>query len=172
MPTHYQETIHQIDPTVNPAGLEGHLRLQYGTLDHLDPLLFKRETELAKLTEHRQPGYLREAAEAQSMTKDYNYWLPRISEPKAGPDCVVCSDPVHESDHMPGLTIKDLMPGLSEPICKQLTDQWQENPVMSPLPVHIGCIDQPERLSVTDGNFQMWTVRRLSQIQISLDVYR
>ena len=33
----YQEIIRDIDPAINPVGVEAAMRLQYSTLDHLSP---------------------------------------------------------------------------------------------------------------------------------------
>ena len=122
MPSHYQKAIHDIDPTVNPAGVEAHMRLQYFTLDHLDASAFRTETALAKLTEHRHPGYLREAAESHAMTHDYNHWQPLLSEPPPDPECAVCDNPGPRSDAMPDVTIKELLPALSEKVPKAVGD--------------------------------------------------
>ena len=170
MPTHYQEQIFAIDPTVNPAGVEAHMRIQFHNLDNLDITDFRTHTYLAKVTEHRHPGYMREAAESQTMTADYNHWQPLLNKAPPDPECAVCYEPVHESDAMPDMTIKELLPALSDPVQKTVGDAWQQNPVMRPLPVHIRCIDLPQKLSVQEGVFQAWTVRRLKQLQLSLDI--
>ena len=70
----YQKFIHDIDPTVNPAGVEASMRLQYGTLDHLDRHTFVEEIILAKQCEKEQPGYLRRTAASYGLTDDYNKW--------------------------------------------------------------------------------------------------
>ena len=44
----YQQLIRDLDPTVNPRWVEGFMRLQYGTLNHLDKSDFKREIRLFK----------------------------------------------------------------------------------------------------------------------------
>ncbi len=47
----YQKLIEELDPTVNSRWVEGFMRLQYGTLGHLDRLDFKREIKLFKETQ-------------------------------------------------------------------------------------------------------------------------
>ncbi|MGA1739012.1 MAG: hypothetical protein ACO4AM_07010, partial [Candidatus Nanopelagicaceae bacterium] len=42
----YQQIINRIDPTLNPRWVEGFIRLQYGTLDHLSTTDFEREIDL------------------------------------------------------------------------------------------------------------------------------
>ena len=44
----YQQLIRELDPTVNPRWVEGFIRVQYGTLSHLDLSDFKREIRLFK----------------------------------------------------------------------------------------------------------------------------
>ena len=39
----YQEYIHKLDQTINPAGVEASMRLQFGVLDHLGIHDFYRE---------------------------------------------------------------------------------------------------------------------------------
>ena len=60
----YQRMIHEIDPTVNAAGVEASMRLQYGTLGHLDDRTFREEIQIAKDCEREEPGYLRMVAES------------------------------------------------------------------------------------------------------------
>jgi hypothetical protein len=42
----YQATIKQIAPKHDPRHIEGYMRLQYSTLDHLDRATFRREVKL------------------------------------------------------------------------------------------------------------------------------
>lgn len=70
----YQQTIRDMDPTVNPAGVEAAMRLQYGTLDHLDEQTFAEEIELAKACEAEEPGFLRRVAESYGMGADFDKW--------------------------------------------------------------------------------------------------
>lgn len=56
----YGHVIHEIDPTVNPVGIENHLVCQYGTLDHMSHERFAEEIVRAKRIERACPGYLRE----------------------------------------------------------------------------------------------------------------
>ena len=41
----YQKSIHDIDPSINPAGVEASMRLQYSTLDHLTHETFVKSLE-------------------------------------------------------------------------------------------------------------------------------
>jgi hypothetical protein len=70
----YQATIHDLDPTVNPAGVEASMRLQFGTLDHLSRDDFRREIGIAKACEAEEPGYLEAVAESYGMAADYARW--------------------------------------------------------------------------------------------------
>jgi len=47
----YQKLIQELDSSVNSRWVEGFMRLQYGTLSHLDRLDFKREIKLFKETQ-------------------------------------------------------------------------------------------------------------------------
>ena len=69
-----QHLIHEMDKTVNPAGVEGSMRSQYGTLDHLDRATFAEEIEIAKATEAEYPGHLRRCAENNALAKYYDKW--------------------------------------------------------------------------------------------------
>ena len=68
----YQKTIHELDPTINAAGVEFSMRLQYGVLDHLDKDIFRQEIELAHELERQEPGYLRRNAETYGGTAEYD----------------------------------------------------------------------------------------------------
>lgn len=70
----YQQMIHDMDPSVNPAGVEAAMRLQYGTLDHLDRQTFAEEIELAKACEAEQPGFLAGVANSYGMGSDFSKW--------------------------------------------------------------------------------------------------
>lgn len=67
----YQRLIHRLDPTVNACGVEYHMRLQYGTLDHLPRETFRQEIDLAKACEAAEPGHLRLCAESYGATDEY-----------------------------------------------------------------------------------------------------
>lgn len=75
----YQKLIHDIDPTINPAGVEASMRLMYGTLDHLSHEIFRRETAIARSCKEREPGYLRRTAISYGMTADYNRWQEKLT---------------------------------------------------------------------------------------------
>lgn len=58
----HQTLISSIDPSVDAAGVEAHMRLQYGALDHLPRETFAKEVALAKQCEVAQSGYLASVA--------------------------------------------------------------------------------------------------------------
>jgi hypothetical protein len=43
----YAELIQRTEPTLDPRHVEAYMRLQYGTLDHLDRATFEREVRVA-----------------------------------------------------------------------------------------------------------------------------
>ena len=57
-----QKLIHELDPGVNAVGVEAHMRLQYGTLDHLSREAFAEECRIARACEASNPGYLEACA--------------------------------------------------------------------------------------------------------------
>lgn len=66
--SNYQRIIKRLAPEVtDPAGIEAHMRLEYGTLDHLDEGTFTYEIGLAMNCERHQPGYLRSVAASFGM---------------------------------------------------------------------------------------------------------
>lgn len=77
----YQKLIHDIDPAVNAAGVEGHMRNQYWTLDHLGREDFRVEIALARTCEAAEPGYLRSCAVGQGLGRDYENAKAWIKEP-------------------------------------------------------------------------------------------
>ena len=81
----YQKSIHRIDRTVNPAGVEGSMRLQYGTLDHLPHETFVEEVQIAKACEAADPSYLKGVAESYGMAKDYENWESKMKQDQPGP---------------------------------------------------------------------------------------
>lgn len=76
----YQDTIHQIDPTINPAGVEASMRLQFGTLDHLAFEEFEWEVEVARQCEAEAPGYLAAIAESYGLGDDFRRWQKEIQK--------------------------------------------------------------------------------------------
>ena len=78
MPQGYQEAIHAIDPLINPAGVEASMRMEYGTLDHLDHQTFSKETELAKFIENEEPGFLRSTAALYGMQEEFDRWEEQL----------------------------------------------------------------------------------------------
>jgi hypothetical protein len=75
MASHYQKLIREIAPnSPNPAGVEGAMRNQYGTLNHLDRATFAAEIRLAAQCEAASPGYLRSCASSQGFARDFEEW--------------------------------------------------------------------------------------------------
>lgn len=72
--SHYQKLIRKLHPTVNPAGVEASMRLQYGTLSHLSDRDFRREIRLAVDCEKAQPGFLKGVAASFGMAEDFARW--------------------------------------------------------------------------------------------------
>ena len=70
----YQKTIAELDPTINPVGVEACMRLQYGTLDHLSHEEFKDEIAIARGCEKEEPGFLRQTAESYGMEREFDKW--------------------------------------------------------------------------------------------------
>ena len=75
----YQDAIHEIDSTINPAGVEATMRLQFGTLNHLDQNVFAVEIKLAHECEREEPGFLKEIARSYGMVSDFDYWQDKLS---------------------------------------------------------------------------------------------
>ena len=74
----YQNVIHDIDKTVNPAGVEANMRLIYGTLDHLPHQAFVEEVEIAKQCERDDPGHLKATADVEGLAEDFEYWEEKL----------------------------------------------------------------------------------------------
>ena len=67
---HYQQIIKSIRPSLTVrecAGVEAHMRCEYGTLDHLSRERFDLEITLAMACESEQPGYLAMIAESYGL---------------------------------------------------------------------------------------------------------
>ena len=75
----YQNLIHKLDPTVNPAGVEASMRLQFGVLDHLDEETFEREIEIAVEAEKWEPGYLRNCASTYALGPAFDWWERKLA---------------------------------------------------------------------------------------------
>ena len=73
-----QEVIHEMDQKINPAGVEGSMRLHYGTLNHLDRLDFQLEIEVARACEKERPSFLRNCAKSWGFEKDFEEWEKRL----------------------------------------------------------------------------------------------
>lgn len=69
--TGYERTIHEIDPSINAVGVECSMRVQFGTLDHLDRQTFRNEIALAREMEREQPGVLKMIAGSYGREQDY-----------------------------------------------------------------------------------------------------
>lgn len=72
--SHYQKIIRSMHPTINPAGVEASMRLQYGTLSHLSDRDFRREIRIAEECEKVEPGFLRKTAASYGMAEDFAAW--------------------------------------------------------------------------------------------------
>ena len=70
----YQTLLHELAPSVNPAGVEASMRLHYGTLNHLPRETFVAEAKLAADLEGKSPGILRKIAESMGMADDFGKW--------------------------------------------------------------------------------------------------
>ena len=77
-PTAYETTIHGIDPTINPVGVECSMRLAHGALDNLPREAFLDETALARTCERERPGYLQAVAASYGATKRFDAWQARL----------------------------------------------------------------------------------------------
>lgn len=53
----YARIIREIDPTIDADAVECSMRLQYGTLDHLDRSTFAEEVALFRECEREEPGW-------------------------------------------------------------------------------------------------------------------
>ena len=71
---YYQKLIHEMDKTINPAGVEGSMRLQFSVLDHLDRHDFLREIQVGKDCERYEPGSLSRMADTHGLRADYDRW--------------------------------------------------------------------------------------------------
>ena len=54
----YTDIIKKLDPDVDAEGVEAHMRIRYGALDHLNTATFVYEIGMAKECEQMEPGYL------------------------------------------------------------------------------------------------------------------
>ena len=74
----YQQVIVELDPACpDAAGIEGHMRLQYGTLDHRERDTFRQEINIARECERQAPGHLERCADS--------YGTRRPDSPQAEP---------------------------------------------------------------------------------------
>lgn len=93
----YQQLIVDLDPACpDAAGVEGHMRLQYGTLDHLDRDTFRQEIEIARECERQAPGHLERCADSYG-TRRPDSPGPRPEDPDSRAVLAVtpeCGDPV------------------------------------------------------------------------------
>ena len=78
-----QELMHQLDPRVNPAGVEANMTVRYGNLrkryledpeDLNSEEDYRKEITAAKTLEARSPGHLREAAEKTGLLEAFTEW--------------------------------------------------------------------------------------------------
>ena len=81
----YTTLIQKIDPDINAVGVECSMRLQYGTLGHLDRSTFATEVALARACEAQEPGFLRRVAESYGRGAEYGADERRLTE-RRNPD--------------------------------------------------------------------------------------
>ena len=74
---YYQRYINGLDQTINPAGVEASMRLQFGVLDHLGIHDFYREIQVGKDCDRYEPGSLRRMADTHGLRADYDRWESR-----------------------------------------------------------------------------------------------
>lgn len=82
MPHPYQDTIHELDPTINPAGVHAYMMLQFSTLDHLSREVFREEILIAHASETVEPGFLKLTATSYGMEEDFHHWEPKLEKPQ------------------------------------------------------------------------------------------
>lgn len=127
----YQKMIHELDPTVNAAGVEANMLLQYGALDHLSREDLKVEIALARCCEAAEPGHLRRVANSYGMAAQYDN-AEHYRRAPVYTACVACSGKLtvlHESiltcDRCGGVHGDDAMTAivkLSEPMLAECQD--------------------------------------------------
>ena len=74
MSYYYQDLIHELDPTINPAGVEASMRDNHSTLDHMRREAFRQDTHMARAMEELYPGYLENLANCHAMQNNYQRW--------------------------------------------------------------------------------------------------
>ena len=79
MPNYYQDLIHQLDPKINPAGVEASMRLQFGTLDHRSREDFVAEIQIARECQEQDPDYLHGLAQSFGLAADFDRWAAQLS---------------------------------------------------------------------------------------------
>ena len=79
MPNYCQNLIHQLEPTINPAGVEASMRLQFGTLDHLSKADFIAEIEIARVCQEQDPDYLHDVAQSFGLSADFDRWAEQLA---------------------------------------------------------------------------------------------
>ena len=70
----YQQRIADIDPTINPVGVECAMRNQYSTLDHLWDDDFRQEIAIAHACEKEKPGFLKGCAKNHGHADEHAKW--------------------------------------------------------------------------------------------------
>ena len=70
----YQTLLHELAPSLNPAGVEASMRLHHGSLNHLPRKTFVAEAKLAADLEGQSPGILRKIAVSMGMADDFAKW--------------------------------------------------------------------------------------------------
>ena len=69
--SYVQEVFHEMDQKINPAGVEGSMRLHYSTLNHLDRVDFQIKIKVARVCEKESPEFLRSCAGSLGLDKDF-----------------------------------------------------------------------------------------------------
>ena len=67
-----QKLIRELDPSINPVGVEAHMLAHFSTLGHLSRQDFINEISIAKACEAEQPGFLRKVANSFGMGSSYD----------------------------------------------------------------------------------------------------
>ena len=75
-----QHTIYNLAPSLNPAGVEAHIRHSRrimaagSTIEHLSEEELRQGAEAAAAMEQAEPGYLNQMALAFGLERDHNMW--------------------------------------------------------------------------------------------------
>jgi hypothetical protein len=70
----YADIISRIDPTINPYGVQGSIRLANLRMSSMWEFQFEEEIELAKQLHAQDPEFLRSAASSFGMADEFDSW--------------------------------------------------------------------------------------------------